>query len=304
MAGLGETCSHVATVLWAIESGIRLRDSMTVTQKKAYWVIPNAVKAVPYAPIKHINFIGKKRSRSILSNLSSSPSVSHSPTLSPTDASTNSFVFPIVTAASSTTPPNCPSPSTSSCTSRGSVLLPPTNEEVGGFLGSLAALTTKPAILSLIDPYSDEYIPKSMNENLPMSLPHLLKSECLKHSYGELLQVAKQCKITITPQQIKAVERETRSQSKSSLWFRMRSGRITASIIKRVCHTDIATPSISLIMQICHPELIKFSNSATTWGCNHETIAITQYQSISNHSHQEFKVRTILFHCLVSFILL
>ena len=33
MAGLGETCSHVASLLWAIEAGVRVRDSMTVTQK-------------------------------------------------------------------------------------------------------------------------------------------------------------------------------------------------------------------------------------------------------------------------------
>ena len=44
MAGLGETCSHVASMLWAIESGVRLRDSMTVTQKTAYWLIPNSVR--------------------------------------------------------------------------------------------------------------------------------------------------------------------------------------------------------------------------------------------------------------------
>ena len=35
MAGLGESCSHVASLLWAIESGVRIRDSMTVTQKKS-----------------------------------------------------------------------------------------------------------------------------------------------------------------------------------------------------------------------------------------------------------------------------
>lgn len=33
MAGLGETCSHVASMLWAIEASVRLRDSMTVTEK-------------------------------------------------------------------------------------------------------------------------------------------------------------------------------------------------------------------------------------------------------------------------------
>lgn len=36
MAGLGETYSHTAAMLWAIESGVCLRDSMTVTQKKEY----------------------------------------------------------------------------------------------------------------------------------------------------------------------------------------------------------------------------------------------------------------------------
>ncbi len=44
VAGLGETCSHVASLLFAIESGVRIRDSMTVTQKKAYWVMPTGVK--------------------------------------------------------------------------------------------------------------------------------------------------------------------------------------------------------------------------------------------------------------------
>ena len=70
----------------------------------------------------------------------------------------------------------------------------------------------------------------------------------------------------------------------------MRTGRITASTFKRACHTDLATPSISLIMQICHPELRKFSNNATKLGCDHESVAIDQYQDISSRSHQQFKV--------------
>ena len=289
MAGLGETCSHVAALLWAIESGVRLRDSMTVTQKEAYWVMPNAVKAVTYAPVKEISFIGKKRSQSILSS-----SLLPSPSPVPITSSTSSFIFPTTTGSSATPPSSSSGPSVSNCTSQTTALLPPTDEEVDEFFESLGALSTKPAILSLIDPYSDNYVPKSMNEDLPMCLLNLLKPEYLKYSYGDLLQVAKQCKITVTSEQIEAAERETRSQSKSSLWFRMRSGRITSSVFKRVCHTDLATPSISLIMQICHPELTKFSNSATMWGCDHEKVAIDQYQSISKHSHQDFKVWSIL----------
>ena len=58
MAGLGESCS---TLLWAIAAGVERRESLTVTQKSAYWVIPPAIKSVPYAPIAGIAFTGKKR---------------------------------------------------------------------------------------------------------------------------------------------------------------------------------------------------------------------------------------------------
>ena len=58
MAGLGESCSHIATLLWAIEAGVQVRSSITVTQKKAYWVLPTPVKDVPFASIKDIKFEG------------------------------------------------------------------------------------------------------------------------------------------------------------------------------------------------------------------------------------------------------
>lgn len=41
-AGIGETCSHVASMLWVIGAGVESRDSLTVTQKSAYWVMPTA----------------------------------------------------------------------------------------------------------------------------------------------------------------------------------------------------------------------------------------------------------------------
>ena len=49
-----------ASLLWAVEAGVRIRESMTVTQKKAYLVMLNGVKDVPYALVKSIEFIGGK----------------------------------------------------------------------------------------------------------------------------------------------------------------------------------------------------------------------------------------------------
>ena len=56
MAGLGESCLHVASLLWAIKAGCKKRNSLTVADKKAYWVLPSAVKSVPYARVKDIQF--------------------------------------------------------------------------------------------------------------------------------------------------------------------------------------------------------------------------------------------------------
>ncbi len=41
---VSEICSRVASLLFAIASGVQIRDFMAVTQKKAYWVMPTGVK--------------------------------------------------------------------------------------------------------------------------------------------------------------------------------------------------------------------------------------------------------------------
>ena len=37
MAGLGESCTHVAAVLFALEAAVRIRNSKNCTDEKAYW---------------------------------------------------------------------------------------------------------------------------------------------------------------------------------------------------------------------------------------------------------------------------
>lgn len=131
-----------------------------------------------------------------------------SPSLSPSpSSSTNSFSFPSsssneqVLSLSSTT-------ASSSHSSDSSSLVPPSDEEVNNFSTSLASLSAKPAILTLTA-RSSNCIPKSMSEDLSMCLLNLLKPKYLSYSYGELLTLAKQCKISVTPEQVQAVERKT-----------------------------------------------------------------------------------------------
>ena len=74
------------------------------------------------------------------------------------------------------------------------------------------------------------------------------------------------------------------------VWFRMRTGRITASNFKRACHTDPANPSKSLIMSICYPEALRFSTVATRWGCRHEHVALEMYTHMFGGEHEDFRV--------------
>ena len=123
-----------------------------------------------------------------------------------------------------------------------------------------------------------------------MSLSELFKAEYLDLNYGQLLQVAAECNVSVTEDEARCVEMETRAQANSRLWFRMRTGRITASRFKSACRTNPALPSLSLIISICHPEMTRFKSSATSWGCEHEKVAISKYLNVNLRMHQTFKV--------------
>ena len=65
MAGLGEACTHVASLLFAVDSIVKVRDSKTVTEEKAYWLLPSPLKNVEYKEIRKIDFTSaNKRKKS------------------------------------------------------------------------------------------------------------------------------------------------------------------------------------------------------------------------------------------------
>ena len=148
----------MASVLWAIESGVQLRESLTVTQKKTYWVIPTSVKMVPYAQVKDIDFFRKKKSRQLL--LNSSPShmdlcISASPSSRCVllSTSTQQFSLPLHDQ------PQCSS-SYSTTSTVTTLFFSPSQEEVDCFFATLACTSSKPTIVSLARPYCSRYIPK------------------------------------------------------------------------------------------------------------------------------------------------
>ena len=56
MAGLGESCSHIGAILFALENSTRVRKEATVTDVPAYWMFPSQAIWTPhYMKVKDMN---------------------------------------------------------------------------------------------------------------------------------------------------------------------------------------------------------------------------------------------------------
>ncbi|KAL9977234.1 hypothetical protein ACROYT_G014616 [Oculina patagonica] len=60
-AGLAESCSHFASVLFYIEAWIRINGKIARTQVKCTWLLPTFVNEVLYASIRNIDFSSAKK---------------------------------------------------------------------------------------------------------------------------------------------------------------------------------------------------------------------------------------------------
>lgn len=72
----------------------------------------------------------------------------------------------------------------------------------------------------------------------------------------ELREMANSIIIAYSDQDIELMEKMTKSQANSLLWFELRAGRITASNFKLVCATKINKPAISTIKKFVTLEIL------------------------------------------------
>ena len=135
MAGLGECCSHVASVLFFLEVWTRLNGKLACTQVKCTWILPTYVKQVDYAPVKNINFTSARKLKIDLDK-----SIEE---LDPTNLPASP---PVQQQRQPSIKPSAKRPST---------------EELKQFFSSLNECQSKPLCLSLVQPYSTNFISKT-----------------------------------------------------------------------------------------------------------------------------------------------
>ena len=256
MAGLYECCSHVAALLFTLESATRARSKASVTDAPAYWMFPTGPKLdTPYKRIKDMYFQSATRKRKIaMTESDCQPPVNNV-----------EEVFDMIPS--------------------------PTKHEENNFLDELAKCLPKSAVLSLSDKFSDSFIPKTELERWPRDLGTLYQSSNEGLGNDELLKKCEQTDISVSQMEIKFLEGQTRKQSDSRFWYKYRIGRVTASNFYAVCHTNIDNPSMSLVKKLSNSEEYRkvFTGVQTKWGKRKEDTARKSYVAKMVDKHQNFK---------------
>ena len=138
MAGLGECCSHIASLLFYIECWTRVNGKLSCTQVKCTWLLPTYVKQVDYARVRDIDSTSAKK---LKANLDKSIENLDTKDLTQFTTCTNHESAPV------------------SRNDKFRVAIPKA-EELKQFYDSLSECKNKPVCLSLVQPHSESFISK------------------------------------------------------------------------------------------------------------------------------------------------
>jgi hypothetical protein len=100
----------------------------------------------------------------------------------------------------------------------------PSNTEIQGFYQRLATCGHKPALLSIVAPYSDQYTSDDMTRSALTVLPlsQLYSGGYSRMSLAELHTVAETVDVSVSKNDAEAIEVATRGQHVNKLWYQYR----------------------------------------------------------------------------------
>ena len=147
MAGLGETCTHVAAILFYLEASNRVIGIETCTQRKCEWIIPSSVKNIEYLPLSDIDFSSAQTKKRRL------------------DANINDQI------------PTTVANESHDSNREGLSMSFPSSSIMSAFYTKLSMTSTMPAVLSLIPEHSERYVPKCSLPEYPKPLKSLHQSQ-------------------------------------------------------------------------------------------------------------------------------
>lgn len=124
-----------------------------------------------------------------------------------------------------------------------------TDQSQSGLLARLSALKQRdqPVVLSTFGNFSKLFCPKSPVPNIP-KLPKSLRDLYSPHHLNDC-DFSTVYQEEISEEDKEFIERSTREQGNSLLWYSIRVGRITASVAHSVLHTNMDSPSASVLLK-------------------------------------------------------
>ncbi|XP_050509399.1 uncharacterized protein LOC126886482 [Diabrotica virgifera virgifera] len=255
MAGLGETCSHVATILFYLHLRPNTKDESKIacTERLASWPIP-PVRNVSMVTVSNMVWTQKQKAGSLaVAGPSTSARPSKQEHFSMTKRQTETLLRKLIKGGGS------------------------------------------PAICRLMEPFASEMEQRDCAKNpndLPETYESWYDEDMRNKRYEEILSISKNKVMNITGKQIENVEVYTRDQSQNNVWFKFRAGRITASKFKSVYRTSIENPSLTVIKGVCYPQKVIFYSRQTSYGLKHEKITLEDYESAMKQLHQNLSIRS------------
>ena len=105
----------------------------------------------------------------------------------------------------------------------------------------------KPTISRILSGYAKKCRPKLL-DTPSKSLKNLYFDSCLNITFKDLQNRCNEIfdSISISQEEALNIEIQTRSQGKSQKCYELWTGRITASVLKVACRSNLNTPSLSL----------------------------------------------------------
>lgn len=250
MAGTGEACSHIAALLFYLEVGVRLRNERSCTDDVNTWLPPH-VQKLAACPISSLDFSSSSMKKRRLDESGGSSSQQRQP--------------PRVQHA--------PAPS---------------EEEWGAFFDTLLVSGHRPCVAATNPKYSYLYVPIAKQAN-GADLRLLYDQTTTGLTWPELTRHCNELaeRLSVSDSVCAAVEKRTRGQSASRLWSLYRTGRVTASVLGAVCHTNLEKPAASLVNKICYPSKQVLRVPAVEYGRRNERKALAKYKSLFKAAHED-----------------
>lgn len=234
MAGLGETCSHAAALMFAVMSRVRMRDDTPCTSLPCRWLQPTKTKKITCSELSSIDITcPRTQSRKVFSQDGMN------------------------VVNETTTRKSGPCDATSK----------PTGNELACFLDKLKHANPRAAVLSVAPKHSKDFVPVTLRDGYPTPMGQLYEAENDALTYNELIEKCDKVfeELKMTDAQCKLVEQETKGQTSSRIWYTYRCGRITASKFGAVIKSNENQPLKSLVKTICYPESGKCTTAATRY---------------------------------------